>query len=40
MIALCAACHARVHRLLAIPARVMAEVRQNRPFQFQFGLAA
>jgi hypothetical protein len=40
VISLCAACHARMHRLTTIPARVTAEVRPNRPFQFQFGLAA
>jgi len=47
MIALCAACHARVHRLLATPAWVpdvflelWEELHQRRPAQLQFDLAA
>jgi hypothetical protein len=47
MIALCAACHARVYRLLAIPACVLdvflllwEELHPRRTVQFQFDLAA
>ena len=47
MIALCAACHARVHRLLAIPAWVpdiflglWQELHAQHPVQLQFNLAA